>query len=966
MALYREGRAAMAADGTVTGTGTKWQSSLSLIRPGATIMFLSSPIQMAVVNKVVSDTEIKAITTKGAVVASTDYAIMLSDSLTVDGLAQDVAETLRYYQSQETVIADAVEFFKDFDFESIQNLANQIKQDSETAESSAAAAAASESAAKTSEANAKASETAAKTSETNAKASEVAAETARDQVQQIIDDAGEQSTLAVLAQPGGANRIGLQHGGKVQHLQTFLSFDMFGINKDGSSDVTSQIISVFNLANSLGLKVKQNDGVYLISGSDIITSNYGYDLEGATLRPSSGYTGYILYTQVEQPVTYSAGSELITKINSAAILAGTSVLKGLLTDTTLNGKAIFMFGDNDPLYVSRGKTKNWWHISRISSRGKMDDACKYGVSEVTSIIALPINKKLTDIRLPNWDFVNEPANNGVMRFQNFSRCRIYGGQIFNRPINDHEKSPVIISMSYAYDVKFYDLYDEHPSWPIVGGSIAYAYTLNFNYCCRLEFNNCNSQGYGWGVVGGQLSCNITYRDCNLNRIDMHDPFSGYLKVIDCDIGFWGICATGMGDLYVERCTINLEDSAMNGYREHDGIISGRGDFGGWFDGKVYIRDLKIVGDAEAFRAANGRGVSLFSPYSFNATTGSIPSGSPVEPWGFKEIYVDGLHCDTPIVGKRFSSIVYAASVQYTTYFPRVIQIKNADFNSTEPECFDMHGFLVSPDNAAKAGIAHTLNFKPTNFIQMDDCSLAGVEIKRPYSQYDYNNLSFRARNLRQANGQDSPIEFWTDQVGRYEFDSCDIKKLSDSTETTSSVSSRQSTFAIRGGNFNSLTESPFNIQYNTGLSTQISVDGTIFIGPYSQTAVNAANLNLAEFATLSNCKVYSNETNGFVTPALWLGSTSNASTAFNVARGNTLDTVITVSNTNAGGDVVSGISTQVAKVPSGVVNGHISASFYVDATGTTGTYQLYLNARSTKAQVGKIVSNGKISGIYLQ
>ncbi|AKQ07495.1 tail fiber [Klebsiella phage Sushi] len=177
MALYREGKAAMAADGTVTGTGTKWQSSLSLIRPGATIMFLSSPIQMAVVNKVVSDTEIKAITTKGAVVASTDYAILLSDSLTVDGLAQDVAETLRYYQSQETVIADAVEFFKNFDFDSLQNLANQVKQDSEFAGASATAAAASETAAKTSETNAKASENKAKTSETNAKASETAAKT---------------------------------------------------------------------------------------------------------------------------------------------------------------------------------------------------------------------------------------------------------------------------------------------------------------------------------------------------------------------------------------------------------------------------------------------------------------------------------------------------------------------------------------------------------------------------------------------------------------------------------------------------------------------------------------------------------------------------------------------------------------------------------------------------------------------
>ncbi|UYE93683.1 hypothetical protein EEPDABAO_00092 [Klebsiella phage mfs] len=54
-------------------------------------MFLSSPIQMAVVNKVVSDTQINAISTNGAVVPSSDYAILLSDSLTVDGLAQDVA-----------------------------------------------------------------------------------------------------------------------------------------------------------------------------------------------------------------------------------------------------------------------------------------------------------------------------------------------------------------------------------------------------------------------------------------------------------------------------------------------------------------------------------------------------------------------------------------------------------------------------------------------------------------------------------------------------------------------------------------------------------------------------------------------------------------------------------------------------------------------------------------------------------
>lgn len=268
MALYREGKAALAADGTVTGTGTKWRSALSLIRPGATIMFLSSPIQMAVVNKVVSDTEIKAITTNGAVVASSDYAILLSDSLTVDGLAQDVAETLRYYQSQETVIADAVEFFKNFDFESLQNLANQIKADSEASNASAAAAAA--------------SETAAKTSETNAKASELAADTARDQVQQIINDAGEQSTLVVLAQPGGGRKTGLEQGGTVQDTIFWHTPEAEGAKGNGVDDDLAALVITDQKALVSGLPVYLGPKTYGISNVFEFQSNHFFGVEGKT------------------------------------------------------------------------------------------------------------------------------------------------------------------------------------------------------------------------------------------------------------------------------------------------------------------------------------------------------------------------------------------------------------------------------------------------------------------------------------------------------------------------------------------------------------------------------------------------------------------------------------------------------------------------------------------------------------
>lgn len=128
MAIYRQGQASMDAQGYVTGYDTKWREQLTLIRPGATIFFLTQPLQAAVITEVISDTSIRAITTGGAVVQKTNYLILLHDSLTVDGLAQDVAETLRYYQSKETEIAEAIEFFKDFDLDGLKDLVNQVKE----------------------------------------------------------------------------------------------------------------------------------------------------------------------------------------------------------------------------------------------------------------------------------------------------------------------------------------------------------------------------------------------------------------------------------------------------------------------------------------------------------------------------------------------------------------------------------------------------------------------------------------------------------------------------------------------------------------------------------------------------------------------------------------------------------------------------------------------------------------------
>lgn len=196
--IYTTGTIAINGN-TVTGTGTNFSAPLSLIRVGCTLFAIGNPVQIFTITEIKSGTELSVTPAANpAIPAGTKFSILLSDSISVDGLAQDVAETLRYYQGKETEIVAAVEWWEDFggDGQMDQLLANiraetakstanaqKTESDKNAAEASKTAAAKSATAAKTSETNAKASETAAKTSETNAKTSE---DRAQEYLNQII------------------------------------------------------------------------------------------------------------------------------------------------------------------------------------------------------------------------------------------------------------------------------------------------------------------------------------------------------------------------------------------------------------------------------------------------------------------------------------------------------------------------------------------------------------------------------------------------------------------------------------------------------------------------------------------------------------------------------------------------------------------------------------------------------------
>lgn len=184
MAIYDTGTASLAANGSVTGVGTQWTMPLTLIRVGATIIFKTNPLKIYTISEITSDTSLAVYNPKSETVpAGTGYAILAHDGISVQGLAQDVAETLRYYQSKETSIQGLLDFIgqDSFDWPRFERLANQSV---------------------TGAADALASQIAAAESAATAVSARNTTTAARDETIAAINNAGDASTMVALARVG--------------------------------------------------------------------------------------------------------------------------------------------------------------------------------------------------------------------------------------------------------------------------------------------------------------------------------------------------------------------------------------------------------------------------------------------------------------------------------------------------------------------------------------------------------------------------------------------------------------------------------------------------------------------------------------------------------------------------------------------------------------------------------------------
>lgn len=94
--LYNTGTIAVNGN-TATGTGTNWTAPASQVRAGQTIIVMSNPVQLFQISSVNSATSMTVTPAASPALSGQKYGILVSDIISVDGLAQAMSQLIKEY-----------------------------------------------------------------------------------------------------------------------------------------------------------------------------------------------------------------------------------------------------------------------------------------------------------------------------------------------------------------------------------------------------------------------------------------------------------------------------------------------------------------------------------------------------------------------------------------------------------------------------------------------------------------------------------------------------------------------------------------------------------------------------------------------------------------------------------------------------------------------------------------------------
>lgn len=189
-----------------------------------------------------------------------------------------------------------------------------------------------------------------------------------------------------------------------------------------------------------------------------------------------------------------------------------------------------------------------------------------------------------------------------------------------------------------------------------------SYLFLIQYGMHVTFRNVTSASIFdsdfWGDMTSNYSRDLTFENCNMNRIDAHRGVYG-LNVNDCHIGYRGINISGG-----QYCNINNTSVGICKY-----FVSTRADYGGGFNGIIAINNCKH------WNFSYEGCVAIYTDFNFN-------SGYE---WKIPKVIINNLTARSNNSYSLISNVINNNTGQYKLklYDKNAVEINNVDILAKE-------------------------------------------------------------------------------------------------------------------------------------------------------------------------------------------------------------------------------------------------------------------------------------------
>lgn len=556
-----------------------------------------------------------------------------------------------------------------------------------------------------------------------------------------------------------------QYQKSLEKVKYWVTLKEFGAIGDGVTNDAPAIAKALNYAYSNNLDVRQSDGTFLLDGDTYLDiKSLNVDLTGCVLKPSATWKGQITISQPEIPVTYGVGSAPVNGVNASTGNSrgiGSNYLDGLASNTDLDG-CFIQLSTSQPMFIFRDTAYTRVDFNRVYNRGNLENPLKYALgNNATSIKALKIRKDAQTIKGLTID-ESLTRNYRIIYINQASRVRLINTSFINRPLTQNF-SDSRLEIYESYDVIVDGLFAPSVADSFTGTGDIYSYTIGLGNSMNVTIKNATANGEGWGATGSNNCANVRFERCDLSRIDFHMPFQNYLKINDCNIGRSGVLVTGIGDLYVTNSTFNSSPDMPGN------IIATRSDAGGYFDGDLYMENIKLTG---LRNGVPGNGI-----INAAVTAGQGPSsGSPISPTLFNNITLKDIKVYPGSVS-TYPGTLITVGRDNVLYFPKKIVIDGLDFGSLPKSAgvglnIDFSRFKALYSDMSNSENAVTGRYT-TDILINDVCAPV----------FSVTSASFRhnprvvASNVRHGVPGEAYTMFETNQRGSYELTDCKFERI---------------------------------------------------------------------------------------------------------------------------------------------------------------------------------------------